>query len=187
MSAVKRRQARRAKGWTASRVVTGEYGAVRRKPRVVREHHPAVVTSPKAVRQSRDRGYETSARPTRSIWSATGSYEGSLSMEDIPDRRKHRPLRGGVESGLGGSLTQGTRRRTQKGAVGYSKEAAHAKACETEGKSGRRQGCQRLGLFEHRGKKTPTPAKEVGDDLGAGRSTEWKACSRRSAEAVRTS
>ena len=118
---------------------------------------------------------------------ATGSHEGSLSMEGIPDRRKRRPLRGGVESGLGGSLTQGTRRRTQKGAGGYSKEAARAKARETEGKSGRRQGCQRLGRIGHRGKKTPTPANEVGDGLGAGRSTEWKACSMRSAEAVRTS
>jgi len=92
-----------------------------------------------------------------------------------------------VESGLGGSLTRGTRTRTQKGAGGYSKEAACAKAHETEGESGRRQGCQRLGLFEHRGKKTPTPVNGVGDDYGTGRSTEWKACSRRFAEAVRTS
>jgi hypothetical protein len=108
-------------------------------------------------------------------------------MEGIPDRRKRRLLRDGVESGLGGSLTRGTRRRTQKVAGGNSKEAARAKARETEGESGRRQGCQRLGLLEHRGKKTPTPANEVGDGLGAGRSTEWKACSMRSAEAVRTS
>jgi hypothetical protein len=49
----------------------------------------------------------------------------------------------------------------------------HARKCvETEGKKERRQGCQRLGRIGHRGKKTPTPANEVGDDLGAGRSTE---------------
>jgi hypothetical protein len=108
-------------------------------------------------------------------------------MEGIPDRRKRRFLRNGVESGLGGSLTQGTRRRTQKVAGGTSKEAARAKARETEGKSGRRQGCQRLGFIGHHGKKTPMPVKEIGDDLGTGRSTEWKACSMESAEAVRTS
>jgi len=118
---------------------------------------------------------------------ATGSYEGSLSMEGIPDRRKRHLLRGGVESGLGGSLTQGTRRRTQKVAGGTSKEAARAKARETEGKSGRRQGCQRLGPIGRRGKKTPTLVREIGDDLDTGRSLKWKACSIRSAEAVRTS
>jgi hypothetical protein len=108
-------------------------------------------------------------------------------MEGIPDRRKRRFLRGGVESGLGGSLTRGTRRRTQKGAGGYSKEAARAKARETEGESGTRQGCQRFGRIGHRGKKTPTPVSEVGDGLDAGCSTEWKPCSMRPAEAVRTS
>lgn len=93
-----------------------------------------------------------------------------------------------MESGLGDSLTQGTRTRTQKVAGGTSKEAARAKARETEGKSGKRQGCQRLGRIGHRGNKTPTPVSEVGDGLGAGRSTEWKACPKwRSAEAVRTS
>lgn len=35
----------------------------------------------------------------------------------------------------------------------YSKEAARAKARETEGKRGKRQGCQRLGPIGHRGKK----------------------------------
>jgi len=108
-------------------------------------------------------------------------------MEGIPDWRKRRLLRDDVESSLGGSLTRGTRTRTQKGAGGNSKEAARAKARETEGKSERRQGCQRLGRIEHHGKKTPMPASEVGDGLGVGRSTEWKACSMRSAEAVRTS
>jgi hypothetical protein len=44
--------------------VTGENGAVRRRPRVRRDLHPAVVTSPKAVGRSRDRGYEAGARPT---------------------------------------------------------------------------------------------------------------------------
>jgi hypothetical protein len=73
-----------------------------------------------------------------------------------------------VESGLGDSLTRGTRRRTQKGAGGISKEAARAKARETKGESERRQGCQRLGRIGHRGTKTPTPVREVGDDLDAG-------------------
>jgi hypothetical protein len=93
-------------------------------------------------------------------------------MEGIPDRRKRHLLRGGVESGLGGSLTQGTRKRTQKGAGGYSREAARTKVRETEGKSGRRQGCQRLGCIGHRGKKTPTLVNEVGDGFGARCSTE---------------
>jgi hypothetical protein len=44
------------------------------RPRVARDRHPAVLTSPRAVRGSRDRGNK-----------ATGSYEGSLPMEGIPD------------------------------------------------------------------------------------------------------
>jgi len=95
-------------------------------------------------------------------------------MEGIPDRRKRRSLRGGVESGLGDSLTQGTRTRTQKVAADFSKEDAHAKACETKGKRGKRQGCQRLGPIGHRGKKTPTLVIKVGDGLGARRSRSGK-------------
>lgn len=150
---MKRRRAHRAKGWTASRVVTGEYGAVRCKA----QGGARASSSGRHIAESGTAVAGPGLRVGRAAnaleVAATGSYEGSLSMEGIPDRRKRRPLRGGVESGLGGSLTQGTRRRTQKVAGGYSKEAARAKARETEGKSGRRQGCQRLGFYEHRGSK----------------------------------
>jgi hypothetical protein len=63
--------------------------------------------------------------------------------------------------------------REPKRSRAVSRKRMHARKCvETEGKKERRQGCQRLGRIGHRGKKTPTPANEVGDDLGAGRSTE---------------
>lgn len=56
---------------------------------------------------------------------ATGSYEGSLPMEGTLDRRKRRLSRGGVESGLGGSLARGTRTRIQKIAGGTFSTSTH--------------------------------------------------------------
>jgi len=56
---------------------------------------------------------------------ATGSYEGSLPMEDTLDQRKRRLSRGGVESGLGGSLARGTRTRIQKIAGGIFSKSTH--------------------------------------------------------------
>jgi hypothetical protein len=56
---------------------------------------------------------------------ATGSCEGSLPMEGIPDHGKRRLSRGGVESGLGGSLARGTRARLQKSASGTFSTSTH--------------------------------------------------------------
>jgi len=115
---VKRRSLRRAKGWTASRVVTGEYGAVRCKAQDGARASSSGCHVAKSGAAVAGPGLRSERAANAFEESATGSYEGPLAMEDIPDRRKRRPLRGGVESGLGGSFTQGTRTRTQKVAGG---------------------------------------------------------------------
>jgi len=64
-------------------------------------------------------------------------------MEGAPDQRKRRLSRGGVESGLGGSLARGTRARVQKIASGTFSRA-RTKVRETDGKREWRQERQRF-------------------------------------------
>jgi hypothetical protein len=158
------------------------------RPRVTRDRHPAVVTLPERWCGSRGTGvtkraHGQCARCSRPPDPTKGPYrwkasriEGSVTFYE-----------GAWRAVSAAHSPKGPARATQKVAGGYSKEAARAKARETEGESGRRQGCQRLGCIGHRGKKTPTLVNEVGDDFGARCSTEVKPCSIRSAEAVRTS
>jgi hypothetical protein len=70
-----------------------ERGGSGRRPTVARECHRAVGPSPK--RRCVGRGTGAVA--------ATGSYEGSLSMEGIPDHTRYRLSRDGTDGGLGGS------------------------------------------------------------------------------------
>jgi len=63
------------------------------RPTVARECHRAVGPSPKRWCVGRGTGAVT----------ATGSYEGSLSMEGIPDHTRYRLSRDGADGGLGGS------------------------------------------------------------------------------------
>jgi hypothetical protein len=89
---------------------------------------------------------------------ATGSYEGSLPTEGIPDRFEASTVTRGVEVGLGGPLTLDPRchLRDEERAVGYGREGGRS----SRDKNGRRQGCQRLDRILHRGKTTPTPLTE---------------------------
>jgi hypothetical protein len=63
------------------------------RPTVARECHRAVGPSPKRWCVGRGTG----------AVAATGSYEGSLSMEGIPDHTRYRLSRDGADGGLGGS------------------------------------------------------------------------------------
>jgi hypothetical protein len=71
---------------------------------VARDRHPAVATSPKAVRWSWARGLM-----------ATGSYEEPLLMEGIPDHHGARRSRGALTNGLGGHRILATRANLPKG------------------------------------------------------------------------
>jgi len=94
---------------------------------------------------------------------ATGSYEGSLSIEGIPDHHEasaftRRRSRWSWRSPHFPTRAKPPKRRT------HGQVAAGAKAAEAEGERGSRQGCQRLDRIEHRGKKTPTlvsPGREA--------------------------
>jgi hypothetical protein len=96
-------------------------------------------------------------------------------MEDILDRKKRRPFTGRRGERSRRLLhPKGPARAPKRSRADFSKEDARAKARETEGKRERRQGCQRFDRSGHRGKTTPTPVIEVGDDFATGCSTQWK-------------
>jgi len=95
-SARERRWPRRAKGRAVRRHHRCETGDDRPRPRMTRERHSAVVTSPKRRCGSRGTGAVR----------ATGSYEGSPTVEGIPDRHEPQSFTRRWSSGLGGFLTQ---------------------------------------------------------------------------------
>jgi len=120
-----RRRARRAK--RRSRVGLSPVITVqdRQRPRVTRECHPAVASSPKRRCGSRGTGAVM----------ATGSYEGSPPTEGIPGQLKRLFSRRGVDAGLGGPLSLdlpvqlGDKRR----AVPHEREGARSSGARVGG------------------------------------------------------
>lgn len=118
----------------------------------------------KAERRSRDRGSRVKAVL------ATGSYEGSLTMEGIPG--SHEPsfftVRWSRRSWrLPPRLihAQPTLSPTRRGADRVNERARRGVSAGE--KRERRQGCQRLGRTRHRGKTTPTLAIPSGNGKNA--------------------
>jgi len=159
------------------------------RPRVVREHHPAVDASPKAARQSRDRGYEARATAIALVVVDHRILRRVLTDGRHPGSKEASPFtRGRGERSWRLLHPRDPHTHPKRSWADFSKEDARAKARETKGKRERRQGCQRLGRNGHRRKKTPTLVIEVGDDFDAGRSTRVEIVfALRSAEAVWTS
>jgi hypothetical protein len=172
---VKRRSLRRTKGWTAVRVVTGEYGAapkpgpgwcesiIQRLSRRQKRCGSRGTGATKRARGQRARGSRP-PDPTKGPYRwKTSRIEGSVA------------LYGAAWRAVSAALSpKGPTRAPKRSRADFSKEDARAKARETEGKRERRQGCQRLGPIGHRGKKTPTLVIKVGDGLGARRSRSGK-------------
>jgi len=141
----------------------------------VREHHPAVVASLRGGAAVAGPGLRSGRAanvlvvvghriPTKGPyrWKAS-RIEGSVALYGAAWKA--------VSATLSPKGPAGAPKRSQ---ADDSKEAARAKARETEGKRGKRQGCQRLGPVGHRGKKTPTLVIKVGDGPGARRSRSGK-------------
>jgi hypothetical protein len=157
----------------ANLIVTGETVRFEARPRVVREHHLAVLTSPKAVRGSRDRGYEARATAIALVVVGHRILRRVLTDGRHPGSKEASSFYGAAwRAVLAAPSPKGPARAPKRSRADFRKKM-HARRCmRPKGKRERRQGCQRLGPIEHRGKKTPTPVHEVGDDLGSGRSTE---------------
>ena len=119
---------------------------------MTREHHPAVASLAKASRRSRDRDRKV-----------TGSYEGSLTMEGIPDPTSHRFSRFDGDEDLGGSLP--CRKRTRRRAH-WARKSGEA-----------------TGMSEARSRSAPWEESRP-RSLHPGREIRGFVSSRRSAEAV---
>jgi hypothetical protein len=109
---------------------------------------------------------------------ATGSYEGSLPTEGIPDRFEASTVTRGVEVGLGGPITLDPRRhsRDRERAVGYGREGGRS----SRGRTGGDRDVRGTIASSHRGKTTPTPMTRRREAEVLGQSVEGE----RSAEAV---
>jgi hypothetical protein len=114
------------------------------------------------------------ARGSRPPDPTKGPYRWKASRTE----RSVDPLRGGVESGLGGSFTPRDPHAHPKGRGRTSRKRLHARrrvrprGRTKRGSSDRDvRGSIALG---HRGKTTPTPAREAGDGFAPGCSTQWK-------------
>jgi len=164
-----------AKGWTAVRVVTGEYGAapkpgpgwcesiIQRSSRRQKRRGGRGTGATKRARGQRARGSRP-PDPTKGPYRwKTSRIEGSVTFYEVTWRA--------VSAALS---PKGPARAPKRSRADFSKEAARAKARETEGKRERRQGCQRLGRIGHRGNKTPTLVITVGDDQDTRRSFTGK-------------
>jgi hypothetical protein len=124
------------------------------RPRVAREFHPAVTTSPKAVAWSRDQG-------CNDHWI----------LRRVPTDRRHPGSSRGVSfhekaSTLVSAVSASSdpSAPTQRRADGQEKQRARRCSRREDGIRRSRQGCQRLGRIQRRGKKTPTlmtPGREA--------------------------
>jgi hypothetical protein len=127
---------------SASLLKSGRTGA---RPRVARECHSAVTTSPKAVPCSRDRG---------------GNRHRILRR--VPADRRHPGSSRGVSFHEKASTVVLAAVSSSNPCQTSQKEDARSTCSAGEGSRGvrtkrqSRQGCQRLDRVEHRGKKTPT-------------------------------
>lgn len=169
----------------SSPVNTVRFGA---RPRVRRDPHPAVVTSPERWCGSRGTGATRRARGQR----ARGSRPPDPTKG--PYRWKASRIEGSVVL-YGAAWRAVSAAHSPEGPAGAPKRAQADTRKRLHGRRLVRPRERVRGDRDVRGSvststvgvNTPTPANEVGDGLGAGRSTEWKACSWKSAEAVRTS
>jgi hypothetical protein len=127
------------------------------------------------VRRSRDRGYEANATAIAFVVVDHRILRRVPIDGRHPGPKEASTLYGAAWRAVSAAPSpKGPARAPKRSRADFSKEDARAKARETEGKRERRQGCQRFDRSGHRGKTTPTPVIEVGDDFATGCSTQWK-------------
>ena len=115
------------------------------RPRVARDRHPAVPTSPKAVRRSRDRGCNGHRILRRAL--TDGRHPGSPRGVSCHERAFRV-----VSAGL--RILQPVRNPPKEGRTAKSSAHEGVRGVRMNGNS--RQGCQRFDRHRYRGNKTPT-------------------------------